>query len=320
MRRYSLPDQRGHAGDSLFTDGDNPYWGNGSGGATGSTGPIGPTGYTGYTGPGGSGSIGATGYTGYTGPQGPTGYTGPIGVGSSGPTGPTGYTGSQGATGPTGFTGVAGVTGPTGYTGETGKTGNPGATGPTGYTGPAGGSGSAGATGATGYTGPTGYTGTGGAAGATGPTGYTGYTGPSGYTQVSITTAVTTNSTSYVDVTGLNIALSANTNYSFQLVGEWSSDNNSGQASIGINLPAGASFTWTRFMGITSSAINSMMQTTVNQNNSVAIGTANAVRTVVGFGSIQVGGTAGDLQIRLLSNNASYTALVRNAVLRVYPY
>lgn len=99
MRRFSLPDQRGHAGEVLHTDGENAYWAPGSGGSTGPTGPTGPggtgpTGYTGYTGPTGAGNF--TGYTGYTGP---TGYTG------TGATGPTGYTGPQGVTGYTGPTG-----------------------------------------------------------------------------------------------------------------------------------------------------------------------------------------------------------------------
>ncbi len=99
MRRYSLPDQRGHAGEVLHTDGDNPYWsggGSGATGSTGSTGPQGPTGATGYTG------AGATGPTGYTGSQGSTGPTGYTGTGTTGPTGYTGYTGTAGSTGPTG--------------------------------------------------------------------------------------------------------------------------------------------------------------------------------------------------------------------------
>ena len=147
MRRFSLPDQRGHQGDALFTDGENVYWGNaGGGGSTGSTGP------TGYTGPSGGGG-GTTGPTGPAGATGATGYTGPS---SPGTTGPTGYTGPEGATGYTGYTGPS-ITGATGYTGPQGVIG---ATGYTGYTGPS-------------LTGPTGYT------GAIGPTGYTGYTGPS---------------------------------------------------------------------------------------------------------------------------------------------
>ena len=86
----------GSAGEVLYSNGTNLYWGPSGGGSPGPTGPTGPT-------------------------------------GPAGPTGPTGLTGNTGPTGPTGLTGGAG---PTGSTGSTGPTGGPGPTGPTGPTGP----------------------------------------------------------------------------------------------------------------------------------------------------------------------------------------
>ncbi len=138
-------------------------------------------------------------------------------------------------------------------------------------------------------------------------------------TRVSVSTFSTT-STSYTDITGLNKTLAINTSYTFRIMGEWTSNNNSGQATIGFTVPAGATCTMTRFMGTTSSAISSTMQNTNNQVSNVAIGTANGIRTVFATGVVVMGGTAGDLQIRLASNNASYTATVQNIALDVTPF
>ena len=124
-----------------------------------------------------------------------------------------------------------------------------------------------------------------------------------------------TTSTSYVDITGLNSTLSANTTYVFSVVGQWTSSSNSGQASIGITLPTGATFTMTRTMGRTSSAVNSVMQSSNDQSQMEPIGTGTAIRTVQITGIIDMGGTAGDVQFRLVSNNASYTATVQNIYL-----
>lgn len=124
-----------------------------------------------------------------------------------------------------------------------------------------------------------------------------------------------TTSTSYVSITGLNSTLAINTTYVFSVVGQWTSSNNSGQASIGITLPTGATFTMTRTMGRTSSAVNSVMQSSNDQSQMEPIGTGTAIRTVQITGIIDMGGTAGDVQFRLVSNNASYTATVQNMYL-----
>lgn len=120
-----------------------------------------------------------------------------------------------------------------------------------------------------------------------------------------------TASTTYVDVTGLSVALAANSRYTITVIGSWTSSNNSGQATFGLNLPAGATFTMTRFMGITSSAVSTTMQNTVNQAANVAIGTATAARSLYMVIQVTTSATAGDAQVRLASNNAAYTATCR---------
>ena len=120
-----------------------------------------------------------------------------------------------------------------------------------------------------------------------------------------------TASTTYVDVTGLSVALAANSRYTITVIGSWTSSSNSGQATFGLNLPAGATFTMTRFMGITSSAVSTTMQNTVNQASNVAIGTATAVRSLYMVIQVTTSATAGDAQVRLASNNAAYTATCR---------
>ncbi len=124
-----------------------------------------------------------------------------------------------------------------------------------------------------------------------------------------------TTSTSYVDITGLNKTLAINKKYVFSITGQWTSNHSSGQASIGLTLPTGATFTMTRLMGRTSSAVNSVMQSSNDQSQMEPIATANAIRTVQITGIIVMGGTAGDVQFRLVSNNASYTATAQNMYL-----
>jgi hypothetical protein len=120
-----------------------------------------------------------------------------------------------------------------------------------------------------------------------------------------------TASTTYVDVTGLSVALAANSRYTITVIGSWTSSSNSGQATFGLNLPAGATFTMTRFMGITSSAVSTTMQNTVNQAANVAIGTATAARSLYMVIQVTTSATAGVAQVRLASNNAAYTATCR---------
>ena len=108
-------------------------------------------------------------------------------VGFTGPTGPIGLTGHTGPTGPQGLTGPQGPTGPIGVTGFTGPQGPTGATGLTGFTG---------ATGPQGTTGPT------GPVGATGPGASTGDI-PSAY--LNDTSAASTSSGTYADVTGATV-------------------------------------------------------------------------------------------------------------------
>jgi len=124
-----------------------------------------------------------------------------------------------------------------------------------------------------------------------------------------------TTSTSYVDITSLNTTLAINKKYVFSITGQWTSNNASGQATIGLTLPTGASFTMTRLMGRTSSVVNTIMQSVNDQSQMEPIGTANAARTVQITGIIVMGGTAGDVKFRLATNNASYTATVQNMYL-----
>ncbi len=129
------------------------------------------------------------------GPQGPTGPTGPQGL--TGPTGPTGAQGPQGPTGPTGAQGPQGIQGPTGPTGAQGPAGPQGPQGPTGPTG---------AQGPQGIQGPTGPTGAQGPAGPQGPQGPTGVTFKTG---IYLTSSVTINTATWVNVPGMSLTFTA---------------------------------------------------------------------------------------------------------------
>ena len=92
IKKLSANGSLGSAGQALFSNGSDVYWGSG---ATGYTGSQGTTGFTGSKGDQGTeGFTGSQGGTGYVGSQGTTGFTG-----SQGDQGTTGYTGSQGTTG-----------------------------------------------------------------------------------------------------------------------------------------------------------------------------------------------------------------------------
>lgn len=133
-----------------------------------------------------------------------------------------------------------------------------------------------------------------------------------GYVEATTTSDFGTTSTTYVDVTGAAVALAASTDYDITIMGDWTSSNNSGQATFGITVPAGATFTMIRSMGITSSAVTTNMQNTADQASLVAIGTATALRPFLMEIRLTTAGTAGNLQLRLASNNASYTATCKS--------
>ena len=139
-----------------------------------------------------------------------------------------------------GATGAVGPTGPTGGQGSTGITGPTGPTGPGGPTGPVGATGLTGGQGATGVTGPTGP---GGPAGPTGPQGATGVQAsitranmPAGSVLQTVqtlkTSAFTTTSTSYVDVTGYSASITPTSSSSKILIfASWYGNNLSGGMS-----------------------------------------------------------------------------------------
>ncbi len=165
------------------------------------------------------GLSGATGPQGPQGPQGIQGMQGPVGLrgpkGDAGDAGPQGPSGSAGPQGETGAVGPAGPQGIQGSTGASGSQGPKGDKGDTGATGPSGSAGLTGATGPTGAQGPQGVQGPAGAQGLTGATGATGPAGPGCQLVGPLTSAFTTASTAFVDVTGLSASIVSGKKYWF---------------------------------------------------------------------------------------------------------
>lgn len=259
---------------------------------------------------------GFQGFAGTQGPQGLRGLQGQIGVqGNSGEgvQGNTGPQGNVGDIGPQGFQGQigSGVQGFQGFQGFQGLQGLQGRQGLQGIQG------------VFGTTGVQGFQGLGNI-GTTGLQGVQGWQGISGSetTLVAVTSSdFNTTSTSYVSVTGASVSLAANTNYNILVIGDWSSNNNSGQATFGITVPAGTSFTMIRMMGVASSAVTTNMQNTPDQSSLGAIGVGGSIRPFTMNIKLSTAGTAGAFQLRIASNNASYTATcTKNTLIEAKPY
>lgn len=253
----------------------------GSAGVQGFQGPRGLQGVQGFQGSGIQGDIGNTGPQGNVGDIGPQGFQGQIGSGVQGFQGFQGFQGLQGRQGLQGIQGVFGTTGVQGFQGL-------------------------------------------GNIGTTGLQGVQGWQGISGSetTLVAVTSSdFNTTSTSYVSVTGASVSLAANTNYNIRVIGDWSSNNNSGQATFGITVPAGTSFTMIRMMGVASSAVTTNMQNTPDQSSLGAIGVGGSIRPFTMNIKLSTAGTAGAFQLRIASNNASYTATcTKNTLIEAKPY
>jgi len=160
-----------------------------------------------------------------------------------GPTGATGAQGATGADGPQGPAGPQGVTGTAGANGADGATGATGAAGADGANGAQGPAGPQGATGATGAEGPAGADGAQGPTGADGAEGPIGPTGPAGADWPGATVRKTgaddaTTGTALVNATGLDLALAANTTYSFEYYILFQTAATTTGLSVAVNGPA----------------------------------------------------------------------------------
>lgn len=279
-------------------------------GATGPTGLIGATGSAGATGPTGlQGIQGITGETGATGPIGITGATGSNGTnGTNGATGATGVTGTTGATGIAGTNGTNGTTGATGATGTNGTNGTNGSTGATGVTGATGATGTNGTNGTTGATGATGSTGTAGTNGATGATGATGITMLSAYVASG---GFSTTNTTYTDITGLSVTLSANTTYVIHCWLNLAVNSGTAGLQIGATWPSGST------IGLNGRAPTTSVsaQTFFSLTTSGALGSGTIVTNAVAAnpvyfnGVVSVGATGGVFKVGI-AKVTSNTALV----------
>lgn len=236
-----------------------------------------------------------------------------------GGSGVQGLTGATGATGPTGATGATGSTGPAGATGSTGPAGPTGSTGATGATGPGGD-----------MTNPMTTAGDiilGGASGAptrlaapASPTTKflrgdgTYAVPPASADQAAVVTAdqSVTSSTTLVDVTGLDVAISASATETWLI--EYSivfTAGNTGDIKFGLAGPTG----WTAYFGTigfsngwtgaaTAGSLTSLQtQASAAQAFGGAVAGGIVLRAVV-----KGGGTAGNLRLQFAQNVSDGTA------------
>lgn len=220
--------------------------------------------------------------------------------------------GIQGPQGPQGIQGPAGATGATGPAGPKGDTGDPGpqgATGATGATGPAGPQGPAGADSTVpGPAGPQGIQ------GPVGPQGISGATAP-----VSVTLAndQAFSTTTLTNVTGMSIALAANTDYIIDLVGSFQS----AATTTGIALALNVGGTVTRIAGMVTHPISATASGECAQeaNNAVTGATTGVRATAVpvfleGKWFVRMGATGGNAQLVCRSEIASSAVTLQSGL------
>lgn len=242
--------------------------------------------------------------------------------GSAGPAGPKGDKGDQGDTGPAGPQGPQGLTGPAGAAGATGATGPAGPTGPKGDpgdTGPQGPQGLQGIQGIQGPAGSTGATGPSGAAGTDGPPGPQGISGVGAPASVALANDQAFSTTSLADVTGISLALAANTDYIIDIVGSFQS----AATTTGIGLALNVGGTVTRIAGQANHPISATAQGACAQeaNNAVTGATTGVRATAVpvaleGKWFVRMGATGGNAQLRCRSEIAG-SAITLHAGLRM---
>ena len=203
-----------------------------------------------------------------------------------GPTGPAGNDGKNGSDGKSSSTsnvnsiaGPQGPVGPQGEKGEKGDKGDPGEQGAMGLPGAPGAMGPAGMPGATGAQGPQGVQGPAGATGATGAV------GPSEVSVVDVPSWTLSSSTQYSYSTSPTFgALQANNSYKFQIQSSGTSIFNSHVLGLDLVSPGNSvSFIFARtdFRYATYSSTSTEYAFEI-------------------FGTIQVGGTPGSLQVRII--------------------
>jgi hypothetical protein len=223
----------------------------------------------------------------------------------------------MGPTGARGPTGAKGVTGSQGTNGTTGSQGNKGTTGAQGAKGTTG---TQGAKGVTGAAGPAGAKGPTGAAGAKGVTGARGPTGPQGAGPTTARKATgddTNNTVSLANATGLNLALAANTTYTFEYVILFqSAATNTGIAlalngpagatvvSYTVDVPTGADGTGALYSGWGTAWDDAVLATGVQA--------ANTTYSAHIFGVVKTAGTAGNLTPRFRSEIAGTTVTIKD--------
>lgn len=233
-----------------------------------------------------------------------------ISGGAAGPAGPKGDKGDPGDVGPAGPQGPQGLTGPAGPTGPVGPKGDVGDTGPQGPQGLQGNQGIQGPAGSTGATGP---------AGADGPPGPQGISGVGAPSSVALASDQAFSTTSLADVTGMSIALAANTDYIIDIVGSFQS----AATTTGIGLALNVGGTVTRIAGQANHPVSATAQGACAQEaNNAVTGATTGVRAVgvpvalEGKWFVRMGATGGNAQLRCRSEIAS-SAITLHAGLRM---
>jgi len=109
----------------------------------------------------------------------------------------------------------------------------------------------------------------------------------------------TTSNTSATDVTGLSVAVAANSTYRYEVWCEWASNNTSGTLTPNVTAPAGATVTGYRQATLAASTVTNG----AIGINTAAAGTANSRQFMVIHGICNTAGTSGTLQVTLASSS-----------------